>query len=293
MEISFIYILKAVIIAIVEGLTEFVPISSTGHMILVGQLIGFNATSGFEKEFADLFEVVIQLGAILAVVVLYWKKIKDSIVEFFTYIASGTKKGKVGFRFGMNVIIGSVPALVLGLLLHKYIKNYLFTVQTVAVGFIVGGILLIIIENNFRRKAKTSKVVRDVDKINAIQSLKVGFFQCLAMWPGMSRSASTIMGGWVSGLNTTVAAEFSFFLAIPAMIGASGLDLVKFEGYSNMTANYWTALVLGFIVAFIVSLLVIDGFINYLKKKPMRVFAIYRILAGLVLVGLIFAGIIK
>ncbi|SHK37694.1 undecaprenyl-diphosphatase [Clostridium cavendishii DSM 21758] len=294
MGIDFFYILKAIIIAIVEGLTEFIPISSTGHMILVGQLIGFDGNTEFTKAFADLFEVVIQLGAILAVVVLYWKKIKDSVVEFFQFIfGKKTQNTKIGFRFGINVIVGTLPAMVFGLGLHKYIKQYLFSVKTVAIGFIVGGILLIVIENNFRKNAKSSKVVRDIDKITPAQALKVGFFQCISMWPGMSRSASTIMGGWVSGLNTTIAAEFSFFLAIPAMVGASGLDLKKFQYYNQMTLNYWLALIIGFIVAFIVSMLVIDGFISYLKKKPMRIFAIYRVIAGLILVGFIFAGIIK
>lgn len=294
MGINFFYILKAIVIAIVEGLTEFVPISSTGHMILVGQLIGFNGSQGMEKEFADLFEVVIQLGAILAVVVLYWKKIKDSVVEFFQFIfGKKTQQSKIGFRFGINVIVGSIPAFILGMIFHKQIKMHLFSVKTVAIGFIVGGVLLIIIENNFRKNAKSSKIVRDIDRITPMQALKIGAFQCLAMWPGMSRSASTIMGGWISGLNTTIAAEFSFFLAIPAMVGASGLDLIKFKSYSQMDATYWLALVVGFIVAFIVSILVIDGFINYLKKKPMRIFAIYRVVAGFILVVLIFADIIN
>ncbi|MPQ44075.1 undecaprenyl-diphosphate phosphatase [Clostridium tarantellae] len=298
MGLDFIFIFKAIIIAIVEGLTEFVPVSSTGHMILVGDLIHFGTSSGFAKEFKDMFEVVIQLGAILAVVVLYWKKISTSVIDFFAYIFSSKqdkKKYETGFRFGINVIIGTIPAMVLGLLFHSEIKKYLFSTKTVAIGFIVGGILLIIVENMFRKKIKSkhAKITKDIDKMNYGQSLMVGVFQCISMWPGMSRSASTIMGGWISGLSTTVAAEFSFFLAIPAMVGASALDLYKFEGYSQMTATYWISLALGFIVAFVVSLLVIEKFINYLKKKPMRIFAVYRVVAGIVLAILIFTKVIQ
>ena len=297
MGIDFLFILKALIIAIVEGLTEFVPVSSTGHMILVGDLIHFNTQSG---GFPEMYEVVIQLGAILAVVVLYWRKISSSVVEFLSYIfsfiglkTSGDKRkyekrlaeSETGFRFGINVIIGTIPAAI-------EIKEYLFSTKTVAIGFIVGGILLIVIENNFRKRAKRSKIVKDIDKMTYGQSLLVGCFQCLSLWPGMSRSASTIMGGWISGLSTTVATEFTFFLAIPAMVGASGLDLFKFD-YSQMNATNWISLILGFIVAFIVSLVVIDKFINYLKKKPMRVFAIYRVFAGIVLAILIFTKVIS
>ncbi len=283
MGLDFIFILKAIIIAIVEGITEFIPVSSTGHMILAGDIIGFN-----QEPFVSMFEVVIQLGAILAVVVLYWQKIKDSVIEFFEYIFSKGKKGEVGFRFGINIIVGSIPALIVGLALHDKIKS-LFTSLAVIIGFLVGGILLIIIENNFRRR---KHAVKNIDSITPIQSLKVGCFQCLAMWPGMSRSASTIMGGWVSGLSTTVAAEYSFFLAIPAMIGSSGLDLLKFD-YSFMTMTNAIALIVGFIVAFIVSLIVMRKFIDYLKKRPMRVFAVYRIGAGIVFAILIYLGVVS
>ena len=283
MGLDFIFILKAIIIAIVEGITEFIPVSSTGHMILAGDIIGFN-----QEPFVSMFEVVIQLGAILAVVVLYWQKIKDSVIEFFEYIFSKGKKGEVGFRFGINIIVGSIPALIVGLALHDKIKS-LLTSLAVIIGFLVGGILLIIIENNFRRR---KHAVKNIDSITPIQSLKVGCFQCLAMWPGMSRSASTIMGGWVSGLSTTVAAEYSFFLAIPAMIGSSGLDLLKFD-YSFMTMTNAIALIVGFIVAFIVSLIVMRKFIDYLKKRPMRVFAVYRIGAGIVFAILIYLGVVS
>lgn len=281
MGLDLLLLFKAVIIGIVEGLTEFLPVSSTGHMILVGNAINFKG------EFAEMFEVVIQLGAILAVVVLYWKKIKDSVIEFFKYIFTKGEEGKTGFRFGINVIIGSIPCGIVGVLFYSKIKS-LFRPEAVIVGFIVGGILLIVIENIFRKR---KHAVKDIDKITPMQSLKIGVFQVLSMWPGMSRSASTIMGGWIAGLSTPIAAEYSFFLAIPAMIGSTGKDLLEYD-YSGMTTAYWLALALGFIVAFIVSIVVMNGFVSFLKKKPMRVFAVYRLCAGILLAILVFTRVI-
>ncbi|APH19874.1 UDP-diphosphatase [Clostridium botulinum A2B3 87] len=281
MGIDIMFILKAIIIAVVEGLTEFIPVSSTGHMILVGSAINFNG------DFAKMFEVVIQLGAILAVVVRYWEKIKESIVEFFKFIFTKGKEGKTGFKFGVNVIVGSIPIGITGLLFYHKIKS-LFRPEAVIIGFIVGGILLLIIENMFRKK---EHAVQDIDSITFAQALKVGLLQILSVWPGMSRSASTIMGGWIAGISTPIAAEFSFFLAIPAMIGTSLKDLFEFD-YSIMTPILWSALILGFVVAFIVSIIVMNKFVSYLKKKPMKVFAIYRILAGLLLAVLVFTKII-
>ncbi|MBU5591259.1 undecaprenyl-diphosphate phosphatase [Clostridium sp. MSJ-4] len=276
-----IFLLKAIIIAIVEGVTEFIPVSSTGHMILVGWAIGF------EGEFAKMFEVVIQLGAIMAVVILYWKKIKESVIEFFKFIFTKGREGKTGFRFGINVIIASIPMGVAGVLLYHKIKSK-FIPEAVIVGFIVGGVLLLIIEKIFRYK---NNKVESIDSITFIQSFKIGLLQLLAMWPGMSRSASTIMGGWIAGLSTPIAAEFSFFLAIPAMIGATAKDLFEFD-YSIMTLTLWIALIVGFMVAFIVSLIVIKKFIDYLKKKPMKVFAVYRIMAGVLLGVLVLTKVI-
>lgn len=281
MGIDIIFILKAIIIAVVEGLTEFIPVSSTGHMILMGSAINFNG------EFAKMFEVIIQLGAILAVVVLYWEKIKKSVVEFFKFIFTKGKEGKTGFKFGINVIVGSIPIGITGLLFYHKIKA-LFRPEAVIIGFIVGGILLLIIENMFRKR---EHAVQDIDSITFTQALKVGLLQILSVWPGMSRSASTIMGGWIAGISTPIAAEFSFFLAIPAMIGTSLKDLFEFD-YSIMTPTLWSALILGFAVAFIVSIIVMNKFVSYLKKKSMKVFAIYRVLAGLLLAVLVFTKII-
>lgn len=280
MGIDLLLIFKAIIVAIVEGLTEFVPVSSTGHMILVSNLIDFTGA------FADMFIIVIQLGAILAVVVLYWTKISTSVVDFFKFVFTKGREGETGFRFGINVIVGSIPALIVGLLLHDKIKS-LLNPRAVIYGFIVGGILLIVIENIYRKRRPKA---RSIDAITAKESLIVGIAQCFAMWPGMSRSASTIMGGWIAGLSTPVAAEFSFFLAIPAMVGSTGLDMLKFD-YSIMTTTDWIALAVGFVVAFIVALVVMNKFVNYLKKKPMRVFAVYRIIVGVILAVLVFAGV--
>jgi len=280
--LDLIFILKAIIIAVVEGLTEFIPVSSTGHMILVGSIINFHG------EFTKMFEVVIQLGAILAVVVLFWKKIKDSVIEFFKYIFTKGKKGQTGFRFGINVLIGCIPMGIVGVVFYKQIKS-LFNLQSVIIGLIVGGFLLLIVENFFIKGKK--KTVKDIDNITPMQALKVGLFQVLAVWPGMSRSASTIIGGWIAGLSTPIAAEFSFFLAVPAMVGASAKDLFEFD-YSIMTPTLWVALIVGFIVAFVVSIIVMDKFVTFLKKKPMRVFAIYRIAVGVLLAVLVFTKVI-
>lgn len=285
MGLDFLFIFKAIVVAIVEGLTEFIPVSSTGHMILVSSIIGFGKE---QKAFADMFEVVIQLGAILAVVVLYWRKIKESIIEFFIYIFTKGRKGKTGYRFGINVIIGCIPMGIVGILFYKQIKM-LFNPKVVVAALIIGGILLIIVENKFKRNKKKAST-RKIDHISPIQALKVGIFQVLAVWPGMSRSASTIMGGWIAGLSTPVAAEFSFFLAIPAMIGSSAKDIFEFD-FSIMNITLWVTLIIGFIVAFLVSIVVMERFVTYLKKRPMRVFAVYRIAIGIIFLILMSCGV--
>lgn len=271
MGTNVILVLKAIVIAIVEGVTEFVPVSSTGHMIIVGNVINFKG------EFANIFEIVIQLGAILAIIVLYWNKIWGSVVDLF--------KGKSsGIKFWTNIIIACLPAVVFGLILNDKINEYLFNPLTVAFALVVGGILMIVIENRFRHKYTTNSI----EQISIKQSFKIGIFQCLALWPGMSRSASTIMGGWISGVSTVAATEFSFFLAIPIMMGATGLTLIK--SGMNFTSGEIITLIVGFATAFLVSLIVVEKFIFYLKKKPMKIFAVYRIIIGVVLLFLIKFG---
>jgi len=270
-DLNVILVLKAIIIAIVEGITEFIPVSSTGHMIIAGSIINFKG------EFANMFEVVIQLGAIIAIVVLYWNKIWNSIKELFLGKPSGVK-------FWTNIIVAFMPAALLGFLLKDKIEEYLFNPLTVALALIVGGILMIIIENKFRRKGTT----KTIDKISIKQAFGIGCFQCFAMWPGMSRSASTIMGAWINGISTVAATEFSFFLAIPTMIGATALTLFKSELRFN--SGEIITLIIGFITAFLVALIVVEMFISYLKKKQMKIFAIYRVIIGGLLLLLIKLG---
>ena len=274
MDLNIVLVLKAIIIAIVEGITEFIPVSSTGHMIIVGNIISFKG------EFANMFEVVIQLGAILAIIVLYWNKIWSSIIEFFAGKPSGIK-------FWINIIVAFMPAAMLGFLLKDKIEEYLFNPLTVALALVVGGILMIIIENKFRHKYTT----KSIDKISIKQAFRIGCFQCFAMWPGMSRSASTIMGAWINGVSTVAATEFSFFLAIPTMIGATALTL--FKSKVNFNSGEIITLIVGFVTAFLVALIVVERFISYLKKKQMKVFAIYRIIIGLLLLVLIKLGTIS
>ncbi|WP_346940119.1 undecaprenyl-diphosphate phosphatase [uncultured Clostridium sp.] len=261
---DFVLLFKAIIIAIIEGITEFIPISSTGHMIIAGDVLDFTG------NFANLFTVVIQLGAIFAILVLYKQKIFSTILGVF-------KLKRDSIRFWTNIMIGCVPAAVLGLYFEDIIDEYLFNTFTVALALIIGAILMLLSEEYFRRKEKT----RDVDYITFPQAFSVGVFQCLALWPGMSRSASTIIGGWISGLSTVVATEFSFFLAIPVMVGASGLKLVKHGSVLNK--GEIIVLIIGFVVAFLSALVCVERFIDYLKKKPMKNFAYYRIILGLAL----------
>ncbi|MBV7274980.1 undecaprenyl-diphosphate phosphatase [Clostridiaceae bacterium UIB06] len=270
---DFVLIFKAVIIGIVEGITEFLPISSTGHMIIVENLIKFKAPM-YPKAYIDMFDIVIQLGAILAIVVLYREKIKDSLRNL--------SPGESGFRLWLNMLVAFIPSAVIGLLLHKTIEEKLFNAVTVAFALVVGGILMIVMENKYRR----GNPIRSIDNVNIVQAFKIGCFQCLSLWPGMSRSASTIMGAWVSGLNTVAAAEFSFFLAIPTMVAASGYSLLKLK--ISMSSAQIVALIVAFVVSFIVALVVVEGFVNFLKRKPMRIFAIYRILIGIIILVLAF-----
>ena len=270
-----VYILKGIIIAIVEGITEFLPISSTGHLIITNYLLGFG-----EGGFENMFMVVIQLGAILAIVVLYWDKLFGLVKSLFR----GEARGR---HFTIALIIGALPAAILGFTLDDFIESNLFSVPTVILALGIGAGLMIWFEKMFRGKSKVQKV----EDISQLMALKIGLFQCLALWPGMSRSASTIMGGWNQGLSPEVAAEFSFFLAIPIMFGASGLKLAKYGlggGFATITGTQIATLLIGFIVAFIVALICVRAFMTYIKKKPMKVFAYYRfLLAGALIIFLL------
>lgn len=265
--------IKAIIMGIVEGITEFLPISSTGHLIIVGDLIGFKG-----QGFHYMFDVVIQLGAILAVVFYYRGKIIDSLHNL--------RPGQRGFNLWLNIFIAFLPAAIVGLLLNDYIEKHLFSSFTVAIALIVGGVLLILAENIFGRYGQNN-----IDEITASQSAVIGISQCLSLIPGMSRSASTIMGGMLAGLSVKGAAEFSFFLAIPTMFAATFYSLLK--GFSGVNPEQWQALGIGFVVSFIVALLAVDRFLSYLRDHSLKIFAYYRIIIGIIMIALVTMGIVN
>lgn len=265
-------VIKSIILGIVEGLTEFLPVSSTGHLVIFQNLMNFQGTN---PQYVEMYTYVIQLGAILAVVILYWKKIKGTLINFFP-----TKIGyeKSGFRFWLMVVIACIPGGVFGILLDDVADKYLFNPTSIAITLFLGGIGMIYAENKFR----PNKLAKSGQNITVKQAIIVGLFQCLAIIPGMSRSASTIIGGWVAGLSTVAAAEFSFFLAIPVMVGMSFLKIVKIGGIFTLTGGELLSLGVGFLVSFIVALAVIDRFISFLKKRPMRIFAVYRMVFAVI-----------
>ncbi|QNU65979.1 undecaprenyl-diphosphate phosphatase [Ruminiclostridium herbifermentans] len=276
---SILFILKSIILGIVEGVTEFLPVSSTGHLVIFENLLGFKTIS---SNYVEMYTYVIQLGAILAVIILYWSKIKDTLVNFFPHKVGYSKSG---FKFWFMIFIACIPGGIFGVLLDDIAEEYLFKPLPVAITLFLGAIWMLYAENKFRN----NNLVKQELSVTPKQALIVGAFQCLAIIPGMSRSASTIIGGWVSGLSTVVAAEFSFFLAIPVMVGMSFLKIVKMGGFATLTPLEMTSLIVGFIVSFLVALAVISKFINYLKKKPMKVFVYYRMIFAVIvlLAGLV------
>lgn len=278
-SINILFLLKALFMGVVEGITEFLPVSSTGHLIIFGNLINFY--DGTSKEYVDMFDMVIQLGAILAIVVLYFNKIKETLVNLFPKPIGNVPYEKSGFKFWLVIAISCIPAAAIGIPLDSKIEKYLFHPTPVAIALIVGGIGMIVAENYFRgnRKNKT-----DIMQVTIKQAVIIGAFQCLALIPGMSRSASTIIGGWVAGLSTVAAAEYSFFLALPVMVGVTAIKLIKIGGFAFLTVNEILALGIAFFIAFLVALLVVDGFITFLKKKPLRVFAVYRFLFAIIVI---------
>lgn len=258
-------VFEAIIIAIVEGITEFLPVSSTGHMIITSSLLGIHT-----DPFTKTFEIAVQLGAILAVVVLYWKK-------FFDFSR---------WQFYIKLIVAVIPALALGFLFSDQIDNLLESPLTVAISLLVGGIILVFIDKLF-----TTPSVDREEEISFPRAFVIGLWQCLAMIPGVSRSAASIIGGMQQKLTRRLAAEFSFFLAVPTMMAATGYKLLK--EYKNIHAEQVKLLAIGNVVAFIVAILAIKFFIGFLQKHGFRVFGIYRIIAGIVLLILIWQGYIK
>ena len=266
-------LLKSLLFGIVEGITEWLPISSTGHMILLNEFLSLNVS----EEFWEMFQVVIQLGAILAVIVLFFGKLNP----FAPSKTAAEKKGT--WRLWGLVILAVLPSAVIGLLLDDWLDEHFYNYITVAVALIVYGVAFILIEK--LRKNQRTRVER-VEDLTARDALLVGGFQVLAVIPGTSRSGSTILGGMLFGLSRTAAAEFSFYLAIPTMAGASLLKAVKYFLEGNVpSAQEWVLLGVGCLVAFLVSLLVIRYLMDYVRRHSFSAFGIYRIVLGILVLG--------
>ncbi|MFM9829843.1 MAG: undecaprenyl-diphosphate phosphatase [Sphingomonas sp.] len=256
-------IVSIILLGIVEGVTEFLPVSSTGHLILAGALLGYDDSRW------QLFNIVIQLGAILAVVVLYWRTFWD--------VATGLLRGEAGpVRFARNIVLAFLPAAVIGLALRKQIEALLLQPVVVAVALIIGGVAILLIE----RMVPAART-RGVSELPVRTAIGIGFMQCLAMVPGVSRSGATILGALTLGVDRRTAAEFSFFLAIPTMLGASSLELVKHHDTLSATNGVGAGgIALGFGVAFVVALLVVRWFVDLVSRRGFAPFAWYRIIAG-------------
>jgi len=257
---------KTIAMGVVEGLTEFLPVSSTGHMILVGHWIAF------PEDLEKTFDIFIQLGAILAVVVYFRQRLLDWVKTFRPANAMQHPLSLVFVAF--------LPAAVVGLAIHHWVEEHLFNPFNVALAFIIGGIAIIVIERT-HQKPSTHRV----EDMSFRQALAIGCLQCLALWPGVSRSAATIMGALLCGLSLQAAAEFSFFLAIPTMFAASGYSLAKALMHHQLSSEYLVQLGLGFGVAFVVALAVVAAFMRYIQRNSFTPFAIYRILAGTAIMG--------
>lgn len=295
---DFIYLLKIIILAIVEGLTEFLPVSSTGHLIIVSSLLNLP-----ENNFMKLLMIVVQLAAILAIVVLFFNKLWQLFIDLI-------RLRKPAIHFWGKWILASLPFVILAVPLHKYIERYLYNTLTVAIALIIGGILLYFGEGYQAQNPNCT----NLSKLSYRQALIIGLWQCLALFPGFSRSASTIIGGWLTGLRTKLAAEFSFFLAIPLMFGASIFSFYKFLKVKNSLASLgetmlaeqavnlpflqaekqhylasnsefmqYIYLSIACLVSFIVALIVVKAFMQYLSKHSLKEMAIYRIVVGIVL----------
>ena len=292
-------ILKVIFIGIIEGITEWLPISSTGHMLLVDDLVNLTA----KQEFKDMFFVIIQLGAILAVIYIYWSKlwpfriVKEGSGE---ERASGRKRKKDGrwkneIRIGnvgisrvimilwLKVIVATIPAGILGILLDDWMDKYAHNAPVIAVALIVYGVMFILIEN---RNESRTPTIKKLNQLTYLDALKLGLFQSLAIIPGTSRSGATIIGGLTMGISRRLAAEFSFFMSIPIMFGWSLVKLIKFG--MHYTVLQFCEMLIGMVVSFVVSLFVIQFLMGYIKKNNFKLFGYYRIMLG-ILVLVVFA----
>nr|WP_315431321.1 undecaprenyl-diphosphate phosphatase [uncultured Albidiferax sp.] len=267
-----ILLIKAAVMGIVEGLTEFLPVSSTGHLILAGSLLGM------DDDKAKVFDIAIQTGAILAVIMVYWQKIRDTVSAMPTQ-----PKAR---RLVLNVLIGFLPAVVLGLLFGKAIKAHLFTPVVVASTFIIGGFIILWAE----RRAPSATRVHHVDDMTMLDALKVGLVQCFAMIPGTSRSGSTIIGGMLMGLSRTAATDFSFFLAIPTLIGAGAYSLYKERALLSMADAPMFAV--GLLFSFLSAWLCVRWLLRYISTHNFVPFAWYRIAFGIVVLATAWSGLV-
>ena len=267
-------ILKAVLFGIVEGITEWLPVSSTGHIILLDEFIQLSAT----EEFKSMFDVVIQLGAILAVIVLFFHKLNP----FALKKTAGEKKQTWTLWF--KVIAAIIPSGVVGVLFDDWMDEHLHNGIVVAIALIVYGIAFILVER--RNNGKHLRLTADVHDISWKKAIGIGIFQCLSLVPGTSRSGSTILGAILLGVGRGAGAEFSFFMAIPTMVGASGIKLLKFMlSGVGITSMEIAVLLVGCVVSFVVSLLVIKGLMEYVRKHSFSAFGVYRIILGAVVLG--------
>lgn len=256
-------LIQAIFLAIIEGLTEFLPISSTGHMVIASSAMGIA-----EDRFVKLFTVAIQLGAILSVVVLYYKRFLQS------------------FNFYVKLLIAFIPSAILGLLLNDYIDQWLEKPMLVAFSFILGGIVLLYVDKYFAKNELSGE-----SEIDNSKAVKIGFFQCISLIPGVSRSAATIIGGLSQKLTRKSAAEFSFFLAVPTMFAATGYKLFEFyKDGGGFTSEETKLLLVGNVVAFIIAMIAIKSFIGFLSRYGFRMFGFYRIALGVLIILLQFAG---
>jgi undecaprenyl-diphosphatase len=259
--VDVVLLLKAVVMGVVEGLTEFLPISSTGHLILAGALLGF------DDDKAKVFDIAIQTGAVFAVIGVYWQKIRQTLVDLPVQASAR--------RFVLNVLIGFLPAAILGLLLGKAIKAHLFTPLVVASTFIIGGLIIWWAE----RRQQVAVRVESVDQMSAWDALKVGLVQCMAMVPGTSRSGATIIGGMLLGLSRKAATDFSFYLAIPTLIGAGAYSLLKERALLSLSDL--PLFMVGLLVSFFSAWLCVRWLLRYIASHNFVVFAWYRIAFGL------------
>lgn len=269
-------LLKAAILGIVEGLTEFAPISSTGHMIIVDDM-WLKSEMFLTKYIANTFKVVIQLGSILAVIVIYKDKFKELLgFKQVKHPTDELTNGKSQLNVS-HLIVGLIPAGVLGLLLKDFIDDYLFSTETVLVGLILGAVLMIIADRTMLKES----VVQTIDQITYRQAFLVGLIQCFSLWPGFSRSGATISGGVMMGMSHRVAADFTFIMAVPIMMGASGISLMK--NWQYFTIEALPFFIVGFIAAFIFALISIQFFLKMIHKVKLIPFAIYRILLVIII----------